>query len=125
MVLSAKVLTDVNSVNSFEYTERLATVEGDPFTLYLQLFDSAKGLRYVPAADATLSVVLDNINTARRVTRSATQPYEGDLSIWSVPVLSTDTLAAGTVSIRLTLVEGGVTRKGLVINAIAVTPQGL
>lgn len=124
MVLSAKVLSDVNSVNSFEYVGQLEVVEGDPFTLYFQLMDSSKDLRYVPASSATLSVVLTNIDTAKRVTRSATQPYPGDLSIWALSVLASDPIAAGTITAKLTLVESGVTRNGSVINAIAVSPKG-
>jgi hypothetical protein len=125
MVLSAKILTDVNSVNSFEFVERLQVVEGDAFSLYLQLADSSKGLRYVPAVGSTLTVVLDNIDANKKVSRSATQPYSGDGSIWSVSVLSSDPILAGTVHVKLTLVESGSTRKGIVLNAIAVNPKDI
>ena len=74
----------------------------------------------MPAVGATLSVIFDNINDAKKVTRAATQPFAQDGSIWSVQVFSTDAIAPGTVSLSLTLTEGPKITKGIVLGAIGV-----
>jgi hypothetical protein len=106
--------------------------EGDSLDVYFQLVDLSRdravdgfvpeGRRYVPAAAATLTVVLQNIDDARKVTKTATQPYSQDPSIWKFSISSSDTIR-GTVNAILTLTEGSKVTKGLLSNAIGV--QGL
>lgn len=133
MLLSARILKDVAGVNSFEYTNTVGEMtEGDSQTLYIQLIDASldtpgqgfnpNGRRYVPASGATLSLVFGNIDDAKKVMRAATQPFPGDLSIWSVSILSTDKLR-GTVSLSLTLTEGVKVTRGRIANALSVYTQ--
>ena len=134
MLLSAKLLDSVASVNLFQNVKQIRCFEGDAPCLYFMLIDrnldrpeegySPAGRRYIPAAGATLSVVLDNLDDARKVTRAATQPYPQDPSMWAVQLLTTDT-PRGTVNFKLTLTEPGspvkITR-GIVLAALCIDP---
>lgn len=134
MILSARFLTSVNSVNEFSYTPYAEFVEGDTLDLYFQLIDASKdtveagfypqGRRYVAADGATLQVTIDNINDARKVIRFATQPFPGDKSIWKIQILATDVIR-GTAGMRLSLSESGGFRKGYVQGAFRVQLAGV
>lgn len=106
MKLSARMLQNVQSVNVFEAVDALRRTEGDSEALYFVLIDASQdrptGRRYVAPDDSELEVTLHNIDDARELTRSATQPFPGDLSIWKVTLLTTDSLR-GTITMGLTL----------------------
>ncbi len=121
MLLTAQFLNNYVNVNSFDVGTYTTLTEGDSPTLYLQLVDATNdGLRYVPAAGATLQVTIDNINNARRFVRFASQPATGDSSIWSFPILSTDGIL-GTVSLKLQLTEGAKVTNCILKAAIRVS----
>jgi hypothetical protein len=130
MLLSARVLKDVANVNSFEFASSVSWTEGDALYLYFQLVDAGLdtdkdplGRRYMPPATSTLTVVLENIDDARKLTRTATQPFPEDASIWRVQILATDKIR-GTPQMRLTLVEPGPkTTYGLMKDAIRIQSQ--
>lgn len=123
MLLSARFLNDVASVNSFEPADAAEFTEGDATYVYFQLIDltldrqadgfEPAGRRYVPAVGATLQCVIESIDDAKTVTRLADQPFAQDGSIWRVQILSSDTIR-GTANLRLRLTEGSTTRTGLV-----------
>jgi hypothetical protein len=132
MHLSARVLKDVQSVNSFEPDTELSWTEGDTLDVHLQLIDVSldralqgfqpEGRRYVPTAGATLSCVIENIDDAKKITRLATQPFANDGSIWRLNILSTDVIR-GTPQLRLTLTEGTKVTRGLVRLALKIHPR--
>jgi hypothetical protein len=115
MLLSCRFLNDVGSVNSFEYVSQVEIYAGDTQTLYFQLIDASldrpeqgfqpSGRRYMPAAGASLVVTLMNVDDAKKVVRTATQPYPQDPSIWSIPILATDPLL-GSINLKMVLTEG-------------------
>jgi hypothetical protein len=124
MRLSITPLQDAQGVNDFIYATEIRSTVGDATELYFQLSDAEKnltqhgynpgGMRYIPAAGATLQVTLKNIDNRKQFTRFATQPFPQDLSIWKVPVLATDPVS-GTVSMKFVLTEpngaaGGITK---------------
>jgi len=129
MLLSARPLNDVANVNSFEYAEAVTWTEGDQVTMYLQLIDASldtdmkgfypAGRRYMPPATSTLSVQIQNIDSAKVVTRTATQPFAEDASIWAVTILSTDAIH-GSPQLVLTLTEPSKTVRGVVKGAVKV-----
>ena len=134
MLLSARVLDCVGSVNDFNYVDQAEFSEGDSARIYFQLIDSAKdkavqqfkpaGRRYMPAVGATLSVDLDNIDDNKKVTRMAVQPFPtSDPSIWYVDVLATDSVR-GTIALVLRLTEGASVKYGRVEAIAAVANQG-
>lgn len=132
MLLSARILLDVASVNNYRVAPQVEWTEGDTVTFYLQLIDTQAdtaaqgfnppGRRYIPAAGATLSVVLENINDDKQVTKTATNPYANDTSIWAVSILSTD-LIRGTPQMRLTLTQSAVATRGVLKNAVKIWPS--
>jgi hypothetical protein len=129
MRLTARILENVSGVNSWQYADQASFTEGDAPTIYFQLVDASSdradqgfvpgGRRYVPASGATLTVLIDHIDDARKLTKVATQPYAGDLSIWSIQLLSSDKLR-GTLNLKLTLTESGKVTYGLVQSALGV-----
>lgn len=132
MLLSALMLKDVQSVNSYEPDTELSWTEGDSLDVYFQLIDASldratqgfwpEGRRYVPAAGATLSCVIENIDDGKKITRQAVQPFPNDGSIWRLSVLSSDTIR-GTPQLRLTLTEGSKITRGLVRLALKIQPR--
>lgn len=129
MLLSARMLNDVSTVNSFEYADNATWTEGDATLVYLQLIDSSldiairgfspAGRRYMAPTGSSLSVQLQNIDNAKVINRLATQPFPEDASIWAFQVLSTD-LIHGSPQMLLTLTEPGRTVRGLVKSAIKI-----
>lgn len=129
MLLSARMLNDVASVNSFEYADQASWFEGDATYMYFQLIDASldtdmkgfnpAGRRYMPPALTTLSVQIQNIDTAKVINRLATQPYPEDASIWRIQILATDAIH-GAPQLLLTLTEPTRTLKGLVKNAVRI-----
>lgn len=122
MMLSCRLLKNVDGVNSFDAATEVTFTEGDAASVYLQLVDEDTKLgRYMPAVGATLEVTLDNLDSAKRVVRAATQPFAQDPSIWKVDVLPTDKVA-GTVTLRLKLTEGLKVTRGSKKAALLVRP---
>lgn len=129
MRLSARILQNVSGVNGFSYANQAEMTQGDTPTIYFQLVDASldrpeqgfvpAGRRYMPAAGATLTVVLDSIDDSKKVTRVATQPFAQDPSIWAIPILSTDKIR-GTVNMKLTLTESGQVTQGMAATALLV-----
>ncbi len=115
MTLSCRFLIDVQGVNSFQHAAQAEMYAGDKQDLYIQLIDSAldrteqgfvpAGRRYCPPAGTTLSILFNNVDNAKKVTRAGVQAYPtADASIWYIPILPTDPLA-GTVTMTATLTE--------------------
>jgi hypothetical protein len=114
MLLSCRFLNDVAGVNTFQYASQVEVAAGDGQTVYFQLIDasldrpdqgfSPSGRRYMPASSSTLLVTLANVDDAKKLVRTATQPFPQDPSIWSIPLLSTDPLK-GTVFMQAVLTE--------------------
>lgn len=114
MQLSARLLNDVASVNSYEVASALEFTAGDTQTVYFQLIDASldrteqgynpPGRRYMPPATSTLQLTMLNIDDAKKVVRFCSQPFTQDPSIWAVAILGTDPLI-GTVSLKFSLVE--------------------
>ena len=133
MLLGARMLDQVGNVNQFKVVDSIEFTQGDTATVYIQLVDLTKdkavegfvpsGRRYVPAAGATLSIKLDNIDDALALTRTATLPFTGDSSIWSFSVLATDKIQ-GTCALSLTLNESGIITRGRIEAVVLIHSQG-
>lgn len=133
MLLSARFLNQVSSVNGFEYAANAQWTEGDTVSLYFQLIDASldrpaqgfvpAGRRYMPAAGATLNATITNIDDSVQITRTAVQPYALDPSIWRVDILSTDKIR-GTCDLVLALREGLVSTNSRVVGGVLISPTG-
>lgn len=129
MLLSARILTNVGSVNVYEYADVAEFTEGDAPTIYFQLIDASQdrtcrppGRRFMPASGATLQCVVHHIDDAKKITRFATQPYASDPSIWKL-VLTTADQTRGTADLLLTLTEGSVVTRGRASSCISASSQ--
>jgi hypothetical protein len=131
MLLSARFLNQVSSVNAFEYASNAQWTEGDTVSLFFQLIDSTvdrqaqgfvpAGRRYMPAAGATLQATLTNIDDSIQIVRSAVQPFVLDPSIWRVDVLSSDKIR-GTCDLVLALREGSVSTNARIVGGVLISP---
>jgi hypothetical protein len=116
-------------VNDFSYVTEVRFTQGDVVNIYFQLVDKNKddGLkppyrRYMPASAATLVVTIKNINDSATLTKTATQPFTQDPSIWRISLTAADSVS-GTFSLQLALTEGSVVTRGTIFNAISSQPQ--
>lgn len=126
MKLSARILTDVQSVNSFTYNTEQGAWKGDSIFVYFQLVDMDKnlaqygfnpsGLRYNPPATSTVTVTFLNIDSAKQFSRQAVQPFPQDASIWRVSILATDPVDA-TQQLKFQVLEPGSIQRTFVLNA--------
>jgi hypothetical protein len=133
MLLSARPLVDLNGINSWEPSTQWLMTEGDSTTLAMQLIDASldrpdqgfmpSGRRYIPDANATLVVMIENIDDQKKIQRIATQPYPQDGSLWTVTILPTDPIR-GSPQVRLTLTEGSKVTRGLLRCVLKVQPAG-
>lgn len=128
MLLSARILSNVASVNVFTYENVARFTEGDGPDLYFQLIDASldrqcdpPGRRYMPAAGATLEVTVQNIDNTKTLVRFASQPYATDPSIWKLTLLPTDKVR-GTADLRLKLTESPKVTNGVAKMALSVEP---
>ncbi|CAB4127188.1 hypothetical protein UFOVP75_77 [uncultured Caudovirales phage] len=129
MLLSCRMLENVVDANHFNYVQAMEFTEGDTPRIFLQLIDasldkaiagfSPAGRRYMPDIGATLKVTFDNLDDAKKITRTAIQPFASDPSIWMIDLLTTDKVV-GTITLRLALTEGIVTTSGNLRAAIRV-----
>jgi hypothetical protein len=133
MVLSARILDNVASVNQFTYEESAKFTEGDQVYVYFQLTDKSvdraeqgfvpAGRRYMPASGSTLVVTLQNIDSSKTLTKNATQLYStSDPSIWRITISSSDEIV-GIADALLVLTEPTRTLRGRVSRALSVEPQ--
>lgn len=132
MRLACRFLTDVNSVNSYQYASACQFTQGDAMTVTIQLVDETAdrseqgfcpaGRRYVADTGATLQVIMTSLDDSKKITRTATAPYSGDQSIWQFQVLPTDKVV-GTVGLVLILTEGLRVTRGTVKSALLIAPQ--
>jgi hypothetical protein len=133
MLLSARMLNNVASVNAFSWTDEVEFTQGDATDIYFQLIDATLdkpvygfkpgGRRYMPAAAATLSVTINNIDDAVAITRIAVQPFAQDPSIWRVSVLNSDKIV-GTCALMLALNETGKLTTGILQSAVLIHSPG-
>lgn len=135
MLLSARMLNAVTSVNDFEYADAAEFVQGDTVDVYFQLVDASKdrpiqnwkpaGRRFMPASGATVKVRLDNIDDNTAISRFAVQAFPtSDPSIWKVSVLASDSLLRGTCALVLDLNQGGVHTYARVEGAVLIHNAG-
>lgn len=132
MILSGRILGNVANANNFTYEDAVEFTEGDTLYVFIQLIDTTldkadqgfkpAGRRYAPAAGSTLSVVINNIDTAKTYTKTATQPFATDASIWRISISSSDAIV-GTSDMKLTLTETAVVTRGIIKSGIRAQSQ--
>lgn len=128
MKLALLALKNYNNINSFQEVSEISLQQGNSATLYFRLVDldqsqDGKYFRYVPTSGATMTVSLNNLDTNKIVTRVASMSAPSDdRSVWSIPVLSSDTFSKN--SLEATLVDNGVTYKIYFVSEVSQEPSG-
>jgi len=129
MLLGARLLDQVFDVNNWTVVQDVRFTQGDSPWVYIQLVNltldkklKPPGRRYVPQPGATLTVTLQNVNSANTLIKACTQPFTQDSSIWVFQILGSDGLV-GSYTFTMQLTEGTVVTFGRCSNALAVTPQ--
>jgi hypothetical protein len=129
MLLSGQLLDQVFDVNNWMVVSDVRITQGDSPFVYFRLVNAVldtnfkpPGRRYMPAGGAVLTATLKNVNDANTLTKTCTQPFAQDPSMWKFQVLQADGLV-GTYTITLQLTEGTTITYGRVNNALAITPQ--
>lgn len=118
MRLQVKMLSRSSSLNCLKHVSTVELARGETLNLMFQLFDADTGLRYVPASGATVQVQIpryleyiptmqdEPIPTDYSVNQPATQPYAGDASIWSTPLVASQTSKMTSQNVKFILTEG-------------------
>lgn len=120
MKLSAKFLRNVANINCFEYTSQWDISEGSAQRLYFQIVDKHKeDLRYISGATVyTVSLEFPSIDENVTITKTATQAWADDKSVWYIDLLASEVPNSGAV--KFTLTEDGVESKFKVSQAIVI-----
>lgn len=119
MLLSARILSNLANVNTYQVAEAVQFRQGDAVSVYLQLTDASVqdcqgGRRYVPADGAVLQISILPLDCgAKIINRVADQPFDGDASIFNFQILPTDGLR-GTQDLNFRLIEGNTVRTGVI-----------
>lgn len=123
MMLSAKMLKNVDSLNAWASTEQWVVRNnegvGENVSLYFQLVDlDRESIRYIASTGATMQVTFPNLDDSLVITVNASNPFPEDRSIWKVDLLSTQMPSSGNVKFSIT--ESGNTKTFSAFNAIQV-----
>lgn len=134
MRLSAKIVKNVNNVNSWQHANQAYMAEGQENTLYIQLVNldistAVEGekspafpqypMRYLSQASALgVSVTFPALVDDEEITISGIQPFADDKSIWKFTIPSNKTPNTGYI--KITVIEDGVSKSFMVRNAIVV-----
>jgi hypothetical protein len=139
MRLNAKILRNVNNVNSWVYANQAFMSEGQANTLYIQFVDLDQSsdpsveksqsfpqfpVRYIPqgatiGAEATFPALEDS----EEFTVTGTQPFAQDRSIWKFDLSAVQVPSSGNVEIKLT--EDGISKSFKIKNAIQLDPTSI
>lgn len=121
MKLSAKFLKNVADVNNFQYADQWDIAEGSAQRLYFQIVDKLKDdLRYMSQATVIdfVTVTFLSIDDDSEITKTATQAWSDDKSIWYIDLATTEVPNSGAVKFSIT--EDGVSKTFRVAQAIVV-----
>lgn len=109
MKLSVKFLKNVYDVNGFQYSDQWDISEGSSQKLYFQVIDKLKeDLRYMSEADSfSFEVTFLSIDDDSEITKTATQPFSIDNSIFLIELDANEVPNSGAVKFKLTETTGG------------------
>jgi len=118
-----KILSNVVDVNNFDSIDTLHIYAGSyPVKFYLRLWQSDRGMRYMPDSNVNVKVefmrsdTVGQTNTTQTITKYLTQPFSEDPSIFYVDLAEDDVSKITTGGFRITVTEGsGATEKTTVL----------
>jgi hypothetical protein len=133
MRLGLRILNVGASVNNHKQVDQISIARGETLDLCFQLVDEDQdGLRYVPAAGATVrfqipradQVIAAPLNTRQTINngvdRQAVAAWDGDRSCWKVTLTGAETSQMVSGSVRATVTEGSSVKIASYTQAIRV-----
>jgi len=122
MKLSAKFLKNVANINCFEYVSQWDISEGSAQTLCFQITDKHKDdLRYLSQATVidSVTVTFPSIDEGEVITKTATQKWADDKSVWCVDLAADEVPGSGAV--YFSIIEDTIESKFKVSQAISMS----
>lgn len=132
MRLNAKILKNVNNVNSWVYANQAFMSEGQSNVMYIQIVDldqstdpvndksqayPQNSIRYIPQGTTIgVEITFPSLEDDEKFTIVGTQPFAQDRSIWKFNLSSSQTPNSGNVDVKLT--EDGVSKNFKIKNAV-------
>lgn len=131
MKLNLQMLDPSSTLNKLHLLSEVEVYPGSTATIMFQLVDLNQQLsdicdlysRYVPASGATVSVVISNLDSANVVTKTATNPFADDRSIWSFDLTATETTQLSGITLQVTVTEGASVKKFISSGVLVVHPS--
>lgn len=134
MRLNAKILKNVNNVNSWVYANQAFVSEGQSNIIYLQIVDLDQStdpsveksqafpqnpIRYISSAtDISLEATFPSLDEDSVFTVVGSQPFSQDKSIWKFELSDDQIPSTGTIELKLT--EASVVKTFKLKGAIAL-----
>lgn len=119
MRLTSKIIKNYVNLNAWEYSDMAYVREGEANTVYFQLVDLDRGIRYLsPESTLSINVVFPSIRSDRVFTVAATQVSPDDKSIWKVFLTPTQLPASGPMKFEFT--ENAAVKKWVVYHTLSV-----
>lgn len=130
MRLGFEIIANVQNVNSFKMPSSYTLYLGNPDTLYFRLVNldqkdayTGRYQRWIPLIADYATVQFASIDSNNNLSKVATQPFAADdRSIWQVPILAGDQIAAGGMTV--TLVSNNQTYTLLPVNELVTEQTG-
>jgi hypothetical protein len=134
-------LINVTDVNHWSVQTQWTIYQQNQYQLFLQIqdIDQPNGftqdfssqprnplcLRYMPSAGSTLTLTINDLNSANVVTPICSQPFSNDTSIWSFNLSASQTANLSGGTITATFVDGltSVSQTFVVQNVLKVLPS--
>jgi len=135
MRLGLKLLNSNSSLNQISEIPFLRLARGETADLMFQIVDlDQKGLRYIPAAGATVKVQIprspqilpDPNGTNNRITadysidQAVSPAFADDKSIYKLPLLATQTATMISTNVRVVVTEGSQVKIATLTQAIKI-----
>ena len=110
MYLTIKMLENVANINNYDMVDQAIVFEGQVNSIYFQLFNKSKDLRYMSQASSIeVSLIFPSIDDAKEIEIVASNPFPDDKSIYKIDLTSSQLPNSGGVILKV--IEDGVERK--------------
>jgi hypothetical protein len=139
MRLNAKVLKNVNSVNSWVFANQAFMTQDQANTMYIQIVDLDQSadpaieksqahpqfpIRYIPQGTVVgIEATFPSLEDSEQFTIIGTQPFAQDRSIWKFDLSAVQVPSSGNVDFKLT--EDGSSKSFKVKNAVQLDPTSI
>lgn len=119
-MLTGVILASNSTLNNFTELDGLSIIRGSEVNLQLRLQDADTEHRYIPDAAAVITITLNDGSTGLEKTMTMNAD---DRSMLSVTLTEAETELILSGDIKITVDESGVTKKGLMVDALRMIDE--